>query len=272
MVAAIPALAVMLAKARARADSADSVEPQPAPTDRKRVCPGHGEWDPVVRDVDGTERWRPICPSCAAERGARALVDRAAIPERFRNRRIDTYRANTDGQRRALDAAREYVDDMPEVMRTGRCLVLLGRPGTGKTHLACAIVWSAVATGYSTLYATVMDVIRAVRDTWRRDADLTEAEVLGRFARIDLLVLDEVGVQYGTDAERVTLFEVINKRYLDCRPTIIVSNESHDGIKAYLGERSFDRLREGGGRLVVFDWDSYRTSATVDRNGPLAGR
>lgn len=230
--------------------------PQPQP--RMRRCAEHGEWDPVVRGASGESRHLPRCPVCASARAGEALVSRAAIPPRFRDRRLDTYVAEIDGQRAALDVARDYVADLDRTISAGRCLVLLGRPGTGKTHLACAIAHQALARGRSALYATVMDVIRAVRGTWRRDADTTEQAMLAKFSAVDVLVLDEVGVQFGTDAERVTLFDVLNRRYLDCRPTILISNETTEGLKKYIGERMFDRLREGGGRVVIFDWDSHR--------------
>jgi DNA replication protein DnaC len=53
------------------------------------------------------------------------------------------------------------------------------------------------------------------------------------------------------------MFDVINRRYRDLHPTILLSNLDRDGLRAYLGERSFDRLREGG-IVVPFDWESYR--------------
>jgi DNA replication protein DnaC len=45
------------------------------------------------------------------------------------------------------------------------------------------------------------------------------------------------------------------------KPTIVISNLAKDGLQDYLGERAFDRLRENGGKLVVFDWESYRSKA-----------
>lgn len=74
----------------------------------------------------------------------------------------------------------------------------------------------------------------------------------------DLLILDEVGVQHGSDTEKLILFEIINGRYEAARPTIVISNLDAAGLEQFLGERAFDRLREGGGRLVVFDWESHR--------------
>ena len=42
------------------------------------------------------------------------------------------------------------------------------------------------------------------------------------------------------------------------KPTILLSNLNIEGLGEYLGERVMDRLREGGGKMIAFDWDSYR--------------
>lgn len=101
-----------------------------------------------------------------------------------------------------------------------------------------------------------------IRDTWRRDSQFTEIQVLSEFANVGLLILDEVGVQYGTDAEQVSLFDIIDKRYRDLMPMILLTNLNKKGMKDFLGDRSFDRLRECGS-WTVFDWESKRTKAAA---------
>ena len=50
----------------------------------------------------------------------------------------------------------------------------------------------------------------------------------------------------------------MNERYLQLKPTVIISNLGAQDIKQAIGEPAFDRLREGGGKVVSFDWGSYR--------------
>ena len=111
-------------------------------------------------------------------------------------------------------------------------------------------------------YTSAIDAVRMIRNTWRRDSERTETQVLDMLAGVDLLVLDEVGVQYGTEAEQVNLFDIIDKRYRALMPTILLTNQGKAGLKSFLGDRSFDRLREGG-QWVVFDWESYRGRAAA---------
>jgi DNA replication protein DnaC len=110
----------------------------------------------------------------------------------------------------------------------------------------------------------VSDLIRTVRQSWSKSAAKTETQILDEICGVDLLILDEVGVQYGSDSEQITIFEIINRRYNDCKPMIVLSNlglTAEDGKKTlrdYLGDRAFDRLREGGGKAIRFSWGSFR--------------
>ena len=75
----------------------------------------------------------------------------------------------------------------------------------------------------------------------------------------DLLILDEVGVQYGSESERIELFKVVNGRYDELKPMIMLSNLAITRLLEYLGERIYDRLLDAGGRVVTFDWKSWRS-------------
>src|SRR5260364_216943 len=107
------------------------------------------------------------------------------------------------------------------------------------------------------LYINTMDLIRRVRDTWRRDSEYSETQTLMLFSTLDLLVLDAVGAQYGTDGEQVIVFDVLNRRYRDMRATILLTDVGKAGMMAFLGARSFDPLREGC-VWVPYNWESYR--------------
>lgn len=183
----------------------------------------------------------------------------AGIPERFRDRRLETYVARTEGQRRALAFARSYADGFDAALKTGRSALFIGKPGTGKTHLAVGVGLQIMERdSRSVLFLTVMRAVRRVKDTWGRNSTQSESEAIASLVFPDLLILDEVGVQFGSDAERLILFDVLNERYEKRRPTLLLSNFTRDEVQAFLGERIFDRLREDGGEFIPFDWDSHR--------------
>lgn len=226
------------------------------------TCDKHG---PYTR-----KHFRDQCPECAkAEqslaRAARAAerIRQAGIPKRYAGKGFDAFQPHTAAQRHALEAAQEFASSFQaEVLPVGRCLVFAGPPGTGKTHLAMAIMQALLIGDWSVRYTTALGAIRELRGSWGRGEGPSEAEVIRRFAALDLLVIDEIGVQYGSEAERIALFEVINARYLDMRPTIVVGNCTREEFATALDPRVLDRLAENGGKFVVMDGASARRAAT----------
>lgn len=243
------------------------------PLTRAAKCDTHGEYE--GRCYLGNV-WTG-CPTCAAEEQARQQAEAdakvradsvarwqrkigdAGIPERFRDRRLSTYVAATESQRRALAFAQGYADDFDAAVKTGRSALFVGLPGTGKTHLAVGIGMDVMERdNRSVLFTTVMRAVRRVKDTWSRGSAESESDAIAALVFPDLLILDEVGVQFGSDTEKLILFDVLNERYERRRPTILMSNLTIEEVADFLGERIIDRLREDGGEFIPFDWDSYR--------------
>lgn len=245
--------------------------------DREVDCAEHGSFTSTgVKYMGKREVWTP-CPDCedarlARERQAEAQrradyarqdmecrIGQAAIPARFVGRTLDNFQCSTEAQTAALAIAREFADNFEANAKRGMSLIFSGLPGTGKSHLATAVL-QAIMPQHTGLYTTCMGVIRAVRGTWRKDSERSETQVLDAFADVPLLVLDEIGVQYGTDGEQTILFDVLDRRYRDMKPSIFLTNQDKKGFKDFIGERTFDRLTETA-RWVPFDWASYRPTA-----------
>jgi DNA replication protein DnaC len=147
-------------------------------------------------------------------------------------------------------------------LKTGASLILAGKPGTGKGHLAAAGM-AQIMPRYLPVYTTCLDMIRSVRETWRKDSKYTEMQVLQELEDAALLVIDEIGVQYGTDGEQTIIFDVLDRRYRQMRPTVFITNQDLTGFKGFIGERAYDRLKQTA-RWVPFEWASYRSQARRD--------
>jgi DNA replication protein DnaC len=193
---------------------------------------------------------------------------KTCVPLRFIGKTLQMYEAATDAQKNALAIARDYVNRFPEHRKAGRCLVMSGSVGAGKTHLACAIAqelrevkFSESRIGWEVRYTTASDLIREIRSTWSKGAGSSEGDAIGRFVKPDLLIIDEIGVQMGSDAERVQLSELIDLRYRKILPTLVITNCDRNALERLIGERGFDRLRENGGIMCVFNWPSHRSAA-----------
>jgi DNA replication protein DnaC len=244
--------------------------------EKQMTCVKHGEFTATGRKLFRREVWS-LCPACEderkqqeqAEREARAAelaradleakLDQAAIPARFIGKTLDNFNADTEAQKYALTVARDYLENFDQRAKRGEGLILSGMPGTGKSHIAGAILQGLLPKRVG-FYTTCMGIIRSVRGTWRKDAERSEAEVLRTLREVPLLVVDEIGVQYGTDGEQTILFDVLDGRYRDLQPTVLLTNQDRAGFKQYLGERAYDRLTETS-RWIPFDWPSYRLQA-----------
>ena len=149
-----------------------------------------------------------------------------------------------------------------------RNVILFGGVGTGKTHLAFAILNSLAEkreteSGYKYYtsdfveYATIKEIIDNIRRCWAKDAANFDFMAVNRYKTITLLIIDEIGVQYGSDSERIELYEIFNERYNNMLPTIAISNYNRQQIEKTLGLRITDRLF-GGAKIFEFNGKSKR--------------
>lgn len=239
------------------------------------VCEQHGEYAAIIsRHREGPSG----CPACAdalqrqqdEERIAAERVKNAAdrlanklgaalIPTRFRDRSFEGYKATEPKQIKALTICREYAENFGEHFDAGRCLLLLGNVGTGKTHLATAIANHVMLNSAATaVYRTVGGILQHIKGSYDRESGYSEADAFAAYTKPSLLIIDEVGATKPTEFELASLFNIINGRYEEQLPTIVISNLPAGELSGALGERCVDRLREGGGIAVGFDWVSAR--------------
>lgn len=192
-------------------------------------------------------------------RRAEGRRKKSAIPLRFQNCTFDNYKATNDKTAKILASCQDYAEKFPEKLKNGAGLILCGNTGTGKTHLSSAIAHSVLKTN-SVLYTTTIKALRHIKSTYGRENTETEQGAINHYIAPDLLILDEVGVQYGSDSEHNLIFEIMNDRYENMKPTIVISNLSLDGLRQLIGDRVIDRQKENGGKLLVFEWESARSN------------
>lgn len=184
------------------------------------------------------------------------------IPKRFINKTFADYQPTTNHAVSVLNTTQTYAAKFHQLKMEGTCLTLYGGVGTGKTHLACAIGSALHRKDYQVVYTTVADLMSRIKASWKQG---NEAEVIQYYVTADLLILDEVGVQFGSETERNYLFIILNKRYEAVLPSIVISNLDLNTLPSFLGERVFSRLQEKPSILLAFEWEDYRTSNKRNR-------
>ena len=245
----------------------DQLREKQAEIDRLYITTGKCEKHDIEYRLD-TRNSEIQCPQCKAEieayKQANILKNRkrdsivaSGLPVRFIEKTFDQYQANTSLQSEIVYMVREYALNS-DALSLGRCLMLFGGVGTGKTHLAASVIGEVVNGGKTKpVYTTARDMIRSIRAAWG-NRQLDEMEIINRYALADILVIDEIGVQFGSEAELILMFEIIDKRYGSRLPTVFISNLSLVEIKQILGDRIIDRIKEDDGLVIEMRWDSKR--------------
>ena len=243
-------------------------------------CHRHGPFKGAVVKVDGRE-YLPTCPVCQLDRISYQTIDQAqaqaeqiqqehrerlsaqvpftGIPKRFRGKRFESYQPHSDPQQYAFQSCQEFAREV--LAGSGETLILTGKKGTGKTHLAAAIGVQIQEQLGGVIFTTTNDMLTRIRHGMKDD---TEWNAMKPFRDARLLILDEVGQNIDSQAARRWMFDILNHRYAEMLPTVLISNlplkssePNVPGLDQVLGPYLIDRLKEGY-QAVAFDWESYR--------------
>ncbi|ECO7967345.1 DNA replication protein DnaC [Salmonella enterica] len=184
---------------------------------------------------------------------AEKIFGRAGIQALHRGCSFGNYRVQNDGQRHALSQAKSIAAELDSGCTN---FVFSGNPGTGKNHLAAAIGNRLMNAGRSVIVITVADVMSALHASY--DDGKSGEKFLRELCGVDLLILDEVGVQRETRNEQVTLNQIIDRRTASLRSVGMLTNLNHNALSNLAGQRVMGRMTMNGGRWVNFDWGSWR--------------
>lgn len=221
-------------------------------------------------------------------------IGKSGIPPRFLTESFSSF--DKGWQDKALAYCKKWAENFPVDKRPvdypslylwakGESLNPQGN-GTGKTHLSCAIAlriierWTGAERGCPRIYfVSEPDLFRQIQATYsftREEEKMRDSEddILRRLISCDLLILDDVGKQkkepkwnpitrkyeeLSSAFVQRTLFGIIDGRYKRKLPMILTANVNGDGLKAHLGDASFDRFFETiHGKSVCMDGLSYR--------------
>lgn len=194
-----------------------------APLAGRVVWVAHAECDCSGAASDREERKRAEAER-SAEAARRDDLDRylrSGAPKRYYDAQVD------------IDVVFRYIRSFRGSRGAG--LYIQGAVGRGKTYAASAIAHEFLRSGYNVVFATSKGMLEAVKATF--DGGGSAKDAIARYAKCDLLVLDDLGKEDATEWSVGTVFSVLNTRYEDMRPTIITSNYRLDELARRVGRR-----------------------------------
>lgn len=172
----------------------------------------------------------------------------AEVPERFAGATLDNFEG-VEGTADALPLVHAYAANLAENLKAGRGLWLIGGVGSGKTHLATGLLRMALEVGWPGHFLVCRDYMRRLKASYGEGEDPLPAE-----AAYPVLVLDDLGsVRMDRNPEHVreALLDLVDRRYLAVRPTIVTSNLTVKEIAAEVDGRIASRLMEMCTRAVL---------------------
>ena len=160
-----------------------------------------------------------------------------------------------------LDTCRAFASDPKGV------LLMLGSCGTGKTHLAIAILRERLRMGADDVKFVKHRHFLAEHGKAMRPVPFDLKPLVSPLAtcqEASMLVYDELGPATDGRSYEDLLLDLFDCRIGNFRPSVITTNANCAGLEAALGTRLFDRLRGASFAVLEFGFESKRSSLNLD--------
>lgn len=241
------------------------------------TCQKHGDYAYTAYRV-GNNIVGQVCPECLKEGQIRAeqtlqegevrsretertaRLKGAGVPPLFMKARFDNYKPGDAAAEKNVRVISSYAKAFDVVldMPLTKGMIFAGLQGTGKTHLACALIDQLLVDGYSAMYASTPTLLFQLRDASIGKYETSLSSLIAKHTSPHLLVLDEYGVNTKQDKDYQLLYSLVDGRYQRNLPTVLVTNVPHEDLERELDERFRERIRGANGPVLGFKWQSFR--------------
>ena len=169
------------------------------------------------------------------------------IPAKYINASLNTF----IGGKNIIKASKDYL------LNPTSSLLLTGKCGSGKTHIACGILREMVKINLSHVkFKSVPNLLLNLRSSFKQYPEQTEDEIIREYTQYSLIVLDDFGAEKSSEFSIASLYLILDKRINREYPTIITTNLNLKQIENVFGARISSRLSEF--KLWNFDLPDYR--------------
>jgi DNA replication protein DnaC len=169
---------------------------------------------------------------CHAATRTRDLKENANIPPNYQQASLDNFQMPADnpvgrqGLGTVLMQVRSFTREFPAANRPG--LLLVGEPGTGKTHLAVAAMRTLLDKGHECLFFDYQNLLDRIRSGYDAASGAADREAYRAVLDVEVLLLDDLGAHRVTDWVEDTVTAIITHRCNQKKPLIATTNLTDD--------------------------------------------
>ena len=239
----------------------------------KRQCLKHGDYEVEVNYLPMFNvETSSACPKCIEEFEARDNANEAleklkaiGIPQVLLNESVDTFKLRDEACRAAVNKVKRYIGSTTR----GRNLIISGDTGTGKSHLACAVIREIHDGGRK--YRHVNQILDEIKATYSRTRGYTEERkdsIMKRYTEVDYLIIDDFDEFNATADNKKIMGDLLSARHNNQVQTILVAmlrdnrKTGVSEIRDKLGSKLYRRLYERGAAITLGSW--YQEQLTLN--------
>lgn len=182
------------------------------------------------------------------------LIDRQS----FENFDLEVYAYDKDVYEKMkanLATAKNYAKNFG---KSAENLLLIGKTGTGKTHISTAIARELIHKGYDVIYDSAQNIISDFEDDRFRSSYGNNEMKSEKYLDCSLLIIDDLGTEFINQFTVSTLYNLLNSRQNKGLPTVISTNLTPDELAAKYEDRIYSRIIGRGCRVLVFNGKDRR--------------
>lgn len=166
------------------------------------------------------------------------------VPEKVAHASFANFQADTDAQKAALQKTKD------QFFKTSGFLILVGKCGTGKSHLAASVL-KQVGSGVFITHEQLIDDLRGTYEGGGKN------KLVDKMRKAECLVIDEIVPTLKGDDIPAFMYSILGYRYDRDLITVLTSNEDMKSLKDILGDKLADRMASNY-TAATFTWESYR--------------
>ena len=186
--------------------------------------------------------------------GMGALIDKQSF-DNFDLEWYNTDEATYKRMARNFRVAKDYAENFGKKCAN---LLLLGKTGTGKTHISTAIARTVIAKGYDVLYDSAQNIVSVFEDDRFHSGYGEHERRSDKYLECDLLIIDDLGTEFINQFTVSCIYNLINTRQNRGKSTIISSNLSADELGTKYEGRVYSRIVGCDYTVLLFAGNDHR--------------